>query len=543
MTNGQILFAPIYSKTTYLIDSNGDLNHTWSSSYSPGQAVYMLDDNSILYTTRLAIFAPGGAGGGVQKTTWDGTVIWEFTYYTDDYLSHHDIVPLPNGNVLMIAWEYKTRAEAIAAGRDPNLLDGNILMPDHVIEVKPTGPTSGDIVWEWHVWDHLIQDFDPSKDNYGVVEDHPELIDINFGVILSADWTHINSINYNEEFDQIILSCPTFSEIWVIDHSTTTEEAAGHAGGNSGKGGGLLYRWGNPQAYRAGNETDQKFFRQHDSQWIDEKCPGGGNILVFNNGPGRPGEVYSSVDEIVPPVDSNGNYSYTPGYAYGPEEAVWSYKAENPTDFFAIYISGAQRLPNGNTLICDGPAGKFFEVTPEMETVWEYVNSYQIPSLNDVFKIQYLPPEEPSPDVPDLDCEGYLRWINVEAGVTLNDIFYVKNIGESGSLLNWKIESYPSWGNWSFYPESGENLTPEDGQVIVQVTVNAPNEENKEFEGYIRVVNQDDPEDYHVIPVHLKTPRNRIINAPFLNSLQNFLTSHPNLFPILQRLILRLGLQ
>ena len=126
-------------------------------------------------------------------------------------------------------------------------------MPDHVIEVKPTGPSSGDIVWEWYVWDHLIQDYDPSQHNYGDVEEHPELIDINFGSY-NADWIHTNSIDYNEEFDQILLSSRTFSEIWVIDHSTTTEEAAGHTGGNSGMGGDILYRWGNPHAYRAGRE-------------------------------------------------------------------------------------------------------------------------------------------------------------------------------------------------------------------------------------------------------------------------------------------------
>jgi hypothetical protein len=180
MNEGHILFAPMQSTTTYLIDSNGDVNHTWPSDYAPGESVYMLEDGTLLRAIKLS-FSGGGAGGGVQKITWEGTLIWDFRYYTSEYLSHHDIELLPNGNVLMIAWEYKTRAAAIKAGRDPNKLVGDTLQPDHVIEVEPTGPSSGNIVWEWHVWDHLVQDYDPSRDNYGVVEDHPELIDINFG--------------------------------------------------------------------------------------------------------------------------------------------------------------------------------------------------------------------------------------------------------------------------------------------------------------------------------------------------------------------------
>ncbi len=216
-----------------------------------------------------------------------------------------------------------------------------------------------------------MQEYDSSKANYGVVADHPELIDLNYsgtgarpGV---ADWNHINAIDYNAEFDQIMLSVRNFSEIWVIDHSTTTAEAAGHSGGDSGKGGDLLYRWGNPQAYDAGTAADQQLFVQHDAQWIPDGYPGAGNILVFNNGSGRPDGDYSSVDEIVPPVDGDGDYS-----GYGPAAPVWRYTAAPPTDFYAQNISGAQRLPNGNTLICDGPNSYFFEVTPAGEIVWDY---------------------------------------------------------------------------------------------------------------------------------------------------------------------------
>jgi hypothetical protein len=307
--------------------------------------------------------------GGVEEIAWDGIVVWDYNYSTQ----HHDYERLPNGNVLMITRESKTYDEAVAAGRNPALVEeADGLRPLHIIEVAPTIPTGGTIVWEWHAWDHLIQDFDSSKTNYGVVADHPEWIDMNWAPNgSSSDWHHTNAIHYNPDLDQIIVSIHAFSELWIIDHSTTTAEAAGQTGGNSGQGGDLLYRWGNPEAYRAGTAVDRMLFRQHDTQWIEPQLLGGDNILVFNNGGAdRP---FTSVDEIVPPVDGF-NYWLAPGFAYGPAETIWSYTAPVPTDFHAVIISGAQRLPNGNTLINDGPHGTFFEVTPEGETVWKYIS-------------------------------------------------------------------------------------------------------------------------------------------------------------------------
>ena len=511
-----ILFAPMQSKTTYLINKNGTAIHTWSSDYIPGVSVYMLNDGSILRTIRLALFG-GGSGGGIQRITWDGTIIWDYRYYTDDYLSHHDIEILPNGNILMIAWEFKTRDDAITAGRDPYKLMGNTIAPDHIIEVKPTGPTTGEIVWEWHAWDHLIQDYDPTKDNYGIVEEHPELLDINFGSI-GWDWLHINSVDYNKELDQILLSVKHFDEIWIIDHSTTIQEASGHTGGNSGKGGDILYRWGNPIAYRAGTADDQKFRRQHDAQWIEYGCPGEGNILVFNNLGGFPDGWYSTVDEIVPPIDDNGTYYLEPGSSYKPKEQNWIYKA----DFYDVLLCGAQRIKNGNTFITRGSEGYLYEINPEKEIVWMYKNPYPENLPKSIFKFQTYQINESSPEKPDLDCKGSFNWIDVKGGEILTGFFQVQNIGGSDSFLNWSIVSFPDWGNWTFNPENGENLTVEDGPITVHVSVVAPNKVNTKFEGYIIVENQEDSEDYDVIPIFLKTSRKKEIQTSlFLNLFQN----------------------
>ncbi len=377
---GYTLFAPSRSGTSYLIDNEGRFVHAWEST--AGMAPYLLEDGSIIRPANIVVNTVIFAGGGtsrIERTAWDGTLIWEFEYWSIDSLMHHDIEVLPNGNVLMMAWDVMTAEEAIEAGRDPDLLRDGALYPEVILEIEPVGATGGNIVWEWRVWDHLIQDYDPDADNFGAVGEHPDLIDLNFIEATrpstgEGDWNHMNSIDYNEELDQIMLSVRQFSELWVIDHSTTTAEAASHSGGNSDKGGDLLYRWGNPIAYRAGDEGDQKLFVQHDAQWIEAGLAGAGNILVFNNGTGRPEGEYSTIDEIVPPVDELGNYSLTPGQAYGPQEQVWTYTAPNPTDFYSLFISGAQRLPNGNTLINDGVHGNFFEVTAAGETAWRYVN-------------------------------------------------------------------------------------------------------------------------------------------------------------------------
>ena len=410
--DGQILFSPYYDTTTYLIDSTGAINHTWSSPYRPDAAPYWLGNGTIL---RPII----SGEGGFQEIAWDGTVLWDYRYTASGCTCHHDVKILPNGNVLMIVWEDKTKNQAIAAGRNPNTISGNSFQPDKIIEVKQTGPTSGQVVWEWHVWDHLIQDYDSSKQNYGVVGDHPELIDINFGDTFVGDWLHTNSLDYSPKYDQILISVHNFDEVWVIDHNTTTEEAAGHTGGHYGHGGDLLYRWGNPQSYRRGTATDKKLFGQHDATWIKTGYPDAGDILLFNNGFHRPQGTYSTVDEFTPPMDSNGVYYLAPGAAYGPADVSWDYTATPPTSFYSNVFGGALRLLDGDTLICDGVPGKFFEVTPGGSKVWEWDNPYPYDGMPDVFKVDYLSKQQPpQPKIPDLSCQGNISLTGIQPGGT-----------------------------------------------------------------------------------------------------------------------------
>jgi formylglycine-generating enzyme required for sulfatase activity len=376
---GYTLLAPKQYTTTYLIDNQGLVVHTWKSQYPPGQSCYLLPNGNLIRAGSIQnpnVNTGGGEGGIIQEFDWSGSLKWQLNWSTDQYMQHHDFAPLPNGNILMLVCEKKTYSQAVTAGLNPSKLSQvqsqGYILPDSVVEVKPTSSVSGTVVWEWHVWDHLIQDYSVAQSNFGNVSAHPELIDPNGGgQQIPVFWNHMNSISYNPTLDQIVLSVRGSSEIWIIDHNTTTTQAASHSGGRYDKGGDLIYRWGNPSQYRAGTQNDEMLFQQHDGAWIDSNCPGAGDLLIFNNGIGR---GYATIDQITPPITANGNYSLTAGSAFDPKTLKWTYRANPATSFKSDEISGAQRLPNGDTLICAGVNGTIFEVTASGEVVWRYVN-------------------------------------------------------------------------------------------------------------------------------------------------------------------------
>jgi hypothetical protein len=402
---GYVLFNPTLSDTAYLIDNAGQVVHVWKTPYGPGGDLELLPSGNLLRGARdpAALgFAAGGTGGILQELAWDGSVVWEWRLSDAQRIHHHDVTALPNGNVLLLAWEVKTPEAARHAGRRADQIPEQGLWPDFVLEVEPQRPAGARVVWEWHVWDHLIQHHDAAAESYGDPAQHPGRIDANAGTHappidaaqleqlkalgyvspqatpqdLRSDFLHINTVAYHPRLDQIALSVPTLGEVWIVDHSTSTAEARGSTGGRSGRGGDLLYRWGNPAVYGRGGESDQRLFFQHDVRWIPDGWDGAGNLLVFNNGRGRPEGAWSSVDEWTPPLGADGLYALSGGAAFGPAALAWRYRAPEPTELYAPFVSGAQRLANGNTLVCAGTDGSFFEVTRAGEVVWSYRNPY-----------------------------------------------------------------------------------------------------------------------------------------------------------------------
>lgn len=170
---------------------------------------------------------------------------------------------------------------------------------------------------------------------------------------------HGNGIDHDVENDVIYISVNGYSEVWVIDHSTTSEQAKTNAGGRYNKGGDLLYRFGNPEAYKS-SYGERLFFKNHFPNCLENNEPGAGNLLIFNNG----NDIkQSAVYELKMPAEFNlkTNISNEP-------EVVWSF---TDTTLYNSNISGAVRLKNGNTLICEGGYG-FWEVTEEGEVAWKY---------------------------------------------------------------------------------------------------------------------------------------------------------------------------
>ncbi len=434
--DGFNLFYPSNQPNTYLLDNCGEIVHIWEDEdiFQPGNSVYLTEEGLLYRAKRDArgnqdpIFA-GGAGEIIEIRDWDNNLIWAYTLNDKKYRLHHDIALTPEGTLLAIAWELKTNAECAEAGRDTTTLSQAKMWPDFIIELDPAADS---IIWEWHAWDHLIQDFDSTKNNYGVVADHPELIDVNYGREDGhPDWMHANSIDYNAELDQILLSVPYFDEIWIIDHSTTTEEAAGSFGGFGNRGGDLMYRWGNPASYRQGTEADQQLFFQHDAHWIDDHLepthPQYGKIAVFNN---RIGANYSLVSVITPPW-----VMYDQEYTFGEDSYLpetYDFNLTHPVDssfLFSTGLSGSQFLPNGNTLILAGRIGYTFELTPDNDIVWEYVtpirDGNQVAQgttlgLNNnlTFRFNRFPLEFPAFEGRELESMG---WLELEPNETFCD--------------------------------------------------------------------------------------------------------------------------
>jgi|GEM_PF-615266 len=371
--DGFALYNESNQNTAYLIDKDGNIAHSWSCNRPANYAMALKPNGNIVRGAVASNNQINGAaiGGLLQEYDPSGNVVWEFTYSTGTVISHHDIGLMPNGNVLLIAWEYVSNADLQDLGYTGN---GN-KYATHFIEVQQNG-TGGQIVWEWHILDHLIQDTDPNKPNYGVIADHPERLDINVSTNTSgggpgggggaSDWFHFNGLDYNEDLDQIVTTSRFLSELFIIDHSTTTAEAETSTGGNSGMGGDFLYRWGNPDNYGQVFGVQHFPAAVHDSRWIpDDGRPNAGFVQVFNNF-GNNGS--STVDAIeLPRVGFNYTFPTGTSSGYLPGAPTWRHNCLSN----ANGQSASDRLSNGNTFVALSN-GYMYEVDSLNNVVWQY---------------------------------------------------------------------------------------------------------------------------------------------------------------------------
>jgi len=416
---GYNLFTPNGGAKTYLIDMVGRVINTWPiPGYDKGFRIEKFaafqENGNLLRRIKVGGHRRKGETH-LQEVDWNGKVLVDIEDTRKNYLHHHAFIKIFNAALgehtyLSIASKDLTHEEAIQAGADPKLQDDYTSRPDGIVELDK----DSNVIWEWNVTDHLVQDVDPTKDNYGVVADHPEKLDINFASGRTGDWIHINSLDYNPELGYIAFHNDRNSEIWMIDHGATFKagDPAGSIAAAAGPGGDILWRWGNPAVYDGGkgqsmsehegaSDGDQQGFHVHDIQFIRPGLPGAGNLLQFDNGSRHIGTAYySAILEINPYISGLAKATdkqktgkpivgdklvFQPDAGYHnvraagstrrtSNQVVWMYAAKENSSFYARNISGMNRHPNGNTVICSGTWGHFFEVTPKGEVVWEYKN-------------------------------------------------------------------------------------------------------------------------------------------------------------------------
>ncbi|MCG9792939.1 aryl-sulfate sulfotransferase [Flavobacterium algicola] len=365
VSEGYTLFSPEVNNAVYLINNCGQKINEWTFTDLPGATCYLLENGTLLRAGKDKL----------EIRDWNNTVLWNYEMNANGLNQHHDIEPLPNGNILCIIRDSYTSTNIIAKGKNPLNVDQEIDL-DKIIELKPVGINSAEIVWEWKFIDHLIQDYDNAKPNFGTIQNHPERIDLNYVdsdiESFERSYTHVNGIDYNAKLDQIIISARNLNEIYIIDHSTTTAEAASDTGGNSNLGGAILWRWGNPRVYKQGGAENQKLFKQHDVKWVEPGYLDEGKISVFNNGAYEI-RAYSTVHLIEPEISNN---AYTKeNNTFIPSNFNWSWGGTIlEKTMYEEIKSGTHSLPNGNFIICESSLGQVSEITKTGKHVWTYKN-------------------------------------------------------------------------------------------------------------------------------------------------------------------------
>lgn len=406
--NGYLLFTESniandiqVGSTTFLLDPEGKTVHTWANprGVPEGASSYLLDNGLLLRQS-----APGdwlvmedyrvGAHGIVELVDWDGNVVWEYTRAAaGKHVLHHDLEPMPNGNILVLCYQAIPADKFQEMGWEPgqSRISGRgadvganrpHIWVEKILELKPdlrTGTT--EIVWEWDATQHLVQELDPKKPNYGKVSESPDRIDMNYRAISDA-LLHFNCIDYHAERDQIVVSSLMNKELYFIDH----------------KSGKIVYRWGNRVVHDPKTTEAALISGQHDARWLEGlPANGGGHLTIHNNHAGsidgargrtmfQLGARYSSVIELKLPEFNNGHYRDEPA------EVVWEYRADPLGSWYAPFMGGASRLPNGNTLVINSHNKRIFEVTSDGEKVLDF----QFPGVGRMFRVYKIAPDHPA---------------------------------------------------------------------------------------------------------------------------------------------------
>lgn len=339
---GYTLFCPSVPKFSpreepegeiYLIDMAGEVVHSWPVHTALQSFCRLLPNGNLLYPTNDRSDL---ASAGIREIDPQGNVLWYYRCRVD-----HDFQVLDSGNLLI---------HAITERAWPGLAPGMTRHP-YMIEIT----REGELVWEWRGEEHLddLRALLPETSwNHVMERAHGQF---------AFDWAHNNTLqvippNRTRERECESGRTPCFMPGNII-FSYRSNDVIGVIDRSSGS---IVWAWG-PGVI--------------DGQHKPHVLPNG-RILLFDNGTLR---GYSRVIEVDPLTGS----------------VEWEYVADPPESFFSPYISGAQRLPNGNTLICEGRQARLFEVTPDGQVVWDFVNPhFTTDSRRTVYRcLRYAPDE------------------------------------------------------------------------------------------------------------------------------------------------------
>ncbi|WP_343682663.1 aryl-sulfate sulfotransferase [Acinetobacter baylyi] len=357
--NQYVIFSGADNKT-HLIDMNGHEVKQWNYPGFPsaivdpaltsgikGQVLLQLEE--VKQPVALASAGNGLKNKSVGQLDWNGNIVWQWGDKAPkgEAYQHHDIRRLPNGNTLILA----NLVHKVSGFKVPEVID------DVIYEVDAQGKT----IWTWKASDHLNE--------FGFTQEQLKLV----LATQNPDYLHINNlapIGPNKWFDagdarfhpdNLIIDSRNANFIAIINKAT----------------GKIVWTLGpnlpaiNPKTANTVPRPVDQISGQHDAHIIPKGLAGAGNLLVFDN-QGDAG--YPSVQRGV--ISGSRVLEIDPIK----KEIVWQYTASNSEQpdwaFFSSFISSARRLPNGNTLIDEGQNGRFFQVTPQGEIVWEYVSPF-----------------------------------------------------------------------------------------------------------------------------------------------------------------------
>lgn len=357
------------SNKTCLLGPDGTMLKSWSSVGSP-YAAFLTDSGNVVWGSGNGT-GPGAPYKTIKEVDWDGTSTgrdWTWTSPTSGTL-HHAFSVMPNGHWLAIGYELLTNAQVMSAMGVTSLTYTGSIYNEHVLEYDPATKT---VVWEWDAKKHFSATNDPHKINVNKFSSGGGFGGgFGGGGGSSGDVIHLNSAAYDPVRNVVLVSAHMMNEILVIDHSTTTAEAATDKGGKFGKGGDILFRWGAPTNYGGTGSTVCNVV--HGANTVPAGYSGAGNFMFFCNSDN--GTIYSgakgnsSVYEVQPVVADSGFVI-----------ADGTYSA---TVVFNFYKSGysssgnfgfIQALPNGNRFVSFSKSGKMAEIS-EGQIVLEYANA------------------------------------------------------------------------------------------------------------------------------------------------------------------------